>query len=174
MEGFWNNFFYTTFHLHFLAKNGIFGYRFHFEGKNDVLIIQVRRVKKVSVHQNKMNTAIWQDLKEKRSTKVHLKKGSNEITYWLSFSENNDKIIGKKCKVQCLGRCRHKRTRHHSKLGFLFSWLRIHYKLPRGHSFQLLDSVDIINIGCVLPCAFYACKLSDRTGGKVIDYHFSP
>ena len=58
-----------------------FGYRFHFEGKNDVLIIQVRRVKKVSVHQNKMNTAIWQDLKEKRSTKVHLKKGSNEITY---------------------------------------------------------------------------------------------
>ena len=28
--------FWTTFHHHFYAKNGIFGYRFHFEGKNNV------------------------------------------------------------------------------------------------------------------------------------------
>ena len=29
-----------------VTKNGIFGNRFHFEGKNDVRISQVRRVKK--------------------------------------------------------------------------------------------------------------------------------
>ena len=44
MKGFQNNFFQTTFHHHFQAKIDIFGNRFHFEGKNDVGISQVRRV----------------------------------------------------------------------------------------------------------------------------------
>ena len=38
-------FFLDHFFHHFQAKNCIFGYRFHFEGKNDVWISQVRRVK---------------------------------------------------------------------------------------------------------------------------------
>ena len=29
----------------FIGQNGIFGYRFHFAGKNDAWISQVRRVK---------------------------------------------------------------------------------------------------------------------------------
>jgi hypothetical protein len=36
MEEFQKYFFYTTFHHHFKAKNCILGYRFNFEGKNDV------------------------------------------------------------------------------------------------------------------------------------------
>ena len=35
------------FHHHFQAKIDIFGNRFHFEGKNDVGISQVRRVKPI-------------------------------------------------------------------------------------------------------------------------------
>ena len=41
MEGFQNNFFYTTFHHHF--KNSIFGYRFHFEGKSNHMYESVKK-----------------------------------------------------------------------------------------------------------------------------------
>ena len=44
MEGFQNEFFYTTIDHHFYAKNGIFGHRFHIEHKHDVWISQVRHV----------------------------------------------------------------------------------------------------------------------------------
>ena len=36
---------------HFLTKNCIFGYRFHFEGKNEVWISQVGRVNNATLHE---------------------------------------------------------------------------------------------------------------------------
>ena len=45
MEKFQKDYFQTTFHHHFQPKNGVFGYRFHFEGKKDDCFIALKRVK---------------------------------------------------------------------------------------------------------------------------------
>ena len=58
MEGFQNKCFSTTFHHHFQAKNCIFGYRFHFEGKNDVWISQGGRVKPV-IHRRQQDLTAY-------------------------------------------------------------------------------------------------------------------
>ena len=56
MEGIQNKFFYTTFHHQFQATLDIFGNRFHFEGKNDVGISQVRLVKFWDYNVNNMKS----------------------------------------------------------------------------------------------------------------------
>ena len=51
MEGFQNNFCRPLFTI-------IFGYRFHFEGKTDVWISQVRRIKKANVEDSQKKVCV--------------------------------------------------------------------------------------------------------------------